>query len=231
MSNASFASNVDSGVTGDHGPGLTAQQRAVVGEVTRLDAQLANMYLGAIRILHDERNPDRFALAAHGLRELIEKIGERLGAPTAGGPSLTEKVRQLREKWRSKSIPTVYDKQAPLPTSNRSLRDFLNSCEGFFGWFDESIPTRRERLGTFFAATDPAGRRLVRPIEELLVNQWLDVRDQLVAVAHHRKNPTRTEFRKLLETLESLLVERLRPKVFEQQDELDQIIAEGEGNS
>ena len=234
-------SNVIAAMPAGYGLALNTQQRVVRDELMRLDARLADdeltrqdtkladMYVGAVHVLHQRGNPDRIAQAAHSLRELIEKLGERLGAPIAGGPSLKERVHLLRQKWPNQALATVYDERMNSLSSPKPVRDFLDKIRDFFDWFDQSFPSRRERIGQFLAATDPLQRRLMPAIEKAHVARWLDVRDALLAIAHHGRNPTETELQQVFDSVDSLLIERLRPKVFEQQDELDQIIAEGEG--
>jgi len=229
MKDDTITSNLDAATPAGHGLALTMQQRRVLDELSRLDERLADMYGGAIYVLGQTRNPDRFALAAHGLRELIEKLGERLGAPVAGGPSLKERVLQLRKKWPSGALGALYDEPTGSLSSSKPVRDFLDRARDFFDWFDQSFPSRREKIGKFFAATDPFQRRLLPAIEKTHVARWLGVRDELLAIAHHGRNPTQSEFQRLFDRLDSLLIERLRPKTFEQQDEIDRIIAEGEG--
>lgn len=229
MNVAADTSNIYAAMPTGHGPALTTQQRGVLDELSRRDRQVADMYRGAIYVLGQTRNPDRFALAAHALRELIEKLSERLGAPVAGGPSLKERVLQLRQKWPGEALGTVYDERTNSLSSSKPVRGFLDKAREFFDWFDQIFPSRRERIGEFFAATDPLRRRLPPPIEKGHIARWLDVRDALVAIAHHGRNVTELEFQQVFDSLDSLLIERLRPKTFEQQDEIDRIIAEGEG--
>lgn len=230
MNAAAVTSSVDPAMPAGHGLLLTTLQRGVFDELTRLDAQLVDMYLGAIHVLHQQGNPDRFSQAAHSLRELLDRMGDGLGGPIAGGPDLHKEVCDLRGKWPADGIPTVFGDRTDFPAFDKALRDFLGAAKAFFARFDARPPHRREQAGRLFAATDPRQRRSSPPIEKIHVDRWLDVRGILLAITHHGKCPTQSEFQALLDSFDSLLLERLRPKVFEQQDELDQIIAEGESN-
>lgn len=60
---------------------LTGQQRALYEALLDLGSaakdenpRMAKMYFGAVLVLRQIGNPDRLALAAHGLRELMEKM-------------------------------------------------------------------------------------------------------------------------------------------------------------
>ncbi len=87
---------------------ISGKQRFLYEALSERDTQLANeqgkkladMYLGALRVLADEHNPDRLPLAAHGIRELLEKLPRYLKVPTQAAapkklPSLKEKVQHL----------------------------------------------------------------------------------------------------------------------------------------
>jgi hypothetical protein len=53
---------------------LPEQQLALYKALLRKHDVLAQMYYGAIKVLTDIDNPERYALAAHDMRELMEKL-------------------------------------------------------------------------------------------------------------------------------------------------------------
>jgi len=53
---------------------LSGSQRTLYEALASKDPRLARMYLGALSVLDRQGNPDRLALASHGLRELMEKM-------------------------------------------------------------------------------------------------------------------------------------------------------------
>ena len=55
-------------------------QGALAEELKKKAPQLEIIYLGALKVLADQGNPDRLALAAHNFRELFEKVT----GPTVG---------------------------------------------------------------------------------------------------------------------------------------------------
>jgi hypothetical protein len=83
---------------------LSDQKERLVRALRLKDDSLATMYLGALRVLSDESNADRLSLAAHGLRELMEKIPRRHNFPVQrkdGRKSLKEMVQDLYKEWNS----------------------------------------------------------------------------------------------------------------------------------
>ena len=75
---------------------LLPHQRALLKALETKDKALGSMYYGALKVMNDNGNPDRFALAAHSIRELMEKLPYYLELRLkATKETLKEKVRQL----------------------------------------------------------------------------------------------------------------------------------------
>ena len=72
---------------------LSGQQRSLLLAFERLDPKLARMYLGALRVLADEANPDAMPLAAHTLREIMEKLPESLDVPLKASAGALSNLR------------------------------------------------------------------------------------------------------------------------------------------
>lgn len=216
---------------GVRGPALTGRQRSVREALARENAEVAQMYLGAIWVLDQPGNPERFGQAAHSLREVIEKLGERVGAPIGGGPSLKEEVRKLDSSWRKVCLPGDFEAGESLGALSKQLKSFLKAVSEFFKQFHDHDITRREELAQFFAVVKPSRRRLPAQIERRKTKAWLDTRDTLIAISHHRKTTTDNKFGRLLERVDLLILDRLHLPTFERFDEIDWIIAEGEGQT
>ena len=189
------------------------------------------MYVGALWALAQSTNPDRIAQAAHSLRQVIEKLGERVGAPLKTAGTLGGKVRDLRLKWRKVDLPSVFDAEAESGSLAPRVRAFLGEVREFFRWYDEEQPNRREQVARFLARTDPSRRPAPQPVEKRLTDRWLHLLGELSAIAHHRPDGTEARVRELLDGLSALIMDTLRPRTFERQDEIDRIIAEGEGST
>lgn len=207
---------------------VTDQQRQVVAELQRINGRFAELYLGALQSLTQVHNPIRFVLCAHALRELISKLTESVGAPIRQG-NLKQRVYELRKNWPDEAMASVFNGQANAVSAIRRVQKFMGKLQLFFDEFDREYPTRREQMGRFFAATDPSNRRLPSELENTHTESWLETRDALNGIAHDGSNPADTEFRQLCDSLDRMLLDRLRPRVFEGHEEIDRIIAEGEG--
>ncbi|MCD6492458.1 MAG: hypothetical protein J7K36_01445, partial [Archaeoglobaceae archaeon] len=53
----------------------------VIKELQKIDIEAANAYIGALRVLKDKDNPDRFSQAAHSLREVTALISRKVSIP------------------------------------------------------------------------------------------------------------------------------------------------------
>jgi hypothetical protein len=209
---------------------LSGQQRALYQALSEKDDKLARMYSGALTVLGQSQNGDRLALAAHGLRELMEKFPLVLGIEIkAQKESLKAKVIELQECWDDGLKQTQcfregqWDGDVDVP-----LKKVLVRISSFFQWLEGHNPRRKEEFINTIRQIDISGRRLPRLLEDLNAEAWEGKRDFFQAVAHHRKYPDDNEFIQWLNALELFLLERLHPRTFADFDLLDEIIGEGE---
>jgi hypothetical protein len=78
---------------------LSPKQHGIYRELLRLDKKAAEAYAGALRVLKDPENPDRFAQSAHSLREITLIISKKVSLP------------QEEKKIKSKSMREKIEKQ------------------------------------------------------------------------------------------------------------------------
>lgn len=190
------------------------------------------MYLGAHHALRDSLNPERFALAAHDARELMEKVPDIVVVSTpAHSERLGAKVAELEQSYQrvvsnSKLKSPKWDGQTDGP-----IRDFLEKVKTFFEWKKEHMPTRRQEIASTMRALDGPGRAIPSDLEKLAVEEWAGVKDYFVNVAHHQTpDPTPEEFDARLTSLERILLRKLNPPTFADFDGLDAIIRAGEAD-
>jgi hypothetical protein len=194
--------------------------------------RLGNMYRGALDVLQSD-NPDRFALAAHAIRELIEKLQDHIDVPAAvtgdalkqprSLPNLTVQVRELFDQWNK--VAKQVDGAAEI---SPRLKAFLGRLREFFERFEQNKQKRREQAIATFRKLDPSPRRLPALIENHRVSMWVAYRDFFIAVAHHGKTCSCDEFIEWLSSFESFLVDCLSPRTFDDFAVIDALIEEGE---
>jgi len=211
---------------------LSGRQRVILSALNEHHDRLGVMYLGALHVLRSD-NPDRLALCAHSVRELIEKLPDHVDLPAAAHseplkqprkpPDLKPKVQELAQSWK-----TVAGEIQAATLVDAKLRKFHVRVAAFFGWFEQNYSTRREMAVKALRKLDASGRPLPQPVEDLRVRTWQTYNDFFQGVAHHGKSPTEEELASWLDAFEGFLVDSLRPRTFDDFATLDAIIQEGE---
>lgn len=210
---------------------LSGQQRTLFRALAKKDSELAKMYYGAIHVLSDNKNPEALPLAAHAIREMMEKIPEIIDVPVkAQKENLKGKIREVEDFWkRATTNSQCYDQGQWCGKIDGSLRKLLARLGKFFNWFGNHHPRRRDEIGRTLGRMDDTQREIPEPLQELNVTTWEELRDFFVPVAHHRRSPSRKEFSQWLDALERFLLDRFVPRTFEDFEEIDKILREGDG--
>lgn len=213
---------------------LSGQQRLLLRALDERNASLGVMYRGSLAVLNDATNPDRLALGAHDMRELMEKLPEFLDVSTkAQTESLREKVGSARKAYLGMRGRTAC--YAPADKWDGAidghLRRFLLLIEGFFIWFDAHCPRRRDEIRVALTRLDASGRDLPAPLALLNVDAWDKHRDFFQSVSHHRHRTDETEFGQWMDAFERFLLERLAPRTFEDFAEIDALLGEESGDA
>ena len=188
------------------------------------------MYLGALYALRDSFNPERFVLAAHGIRELMEKVPEIVAViMTAHSEQLSAKLTEFEQSYlqlmpKSKVTPPNWDGECDGP-----MKSFLKKAKAFFDWKKDNMPRRREEVARTMRALDGPSRGIPPDLEDLAVSEWFAVKGYFVNLAHHQtSDPSPEEFDARLTSLERILLRKLNPSTFADFDALDSIIEAGE---
>ena len=200
------------------------------------DTKLSEVYIGCLRVLNSIGDPENLVLAAHEMRELMEKLPEVIDMPFFENKSLERKKGTLREKvnllvpkW-NKVIKNkdFSDNSCWKGQIDKSLEKFLVAFSKFINWHQQWFPTYRERFKNTFRLLDPSGRALPEHIEDQNFKSWNEIYKYFEDVSHHRKKTTRVELINNIRSIEYFLLDRLIPKTSKDWDELDGIIQEAE---
>ena len=89
---------------------------------------------------------DRMALAAHGLRELMEKLPRFHDLPKETKPTaMTAMVRVLTASWgNAVGKSNCHSNGIWSGEIDRALERFLKKAQEFFGWIEKERPTRKQ---------------------------------------------------------------------------------------
>ncbi len=96
---------------------LSAKQQEIYRELLKIEKKAAEAYKGALRVLKDHDNPDRFSQAAHSLRELTNIISRKADIPQEA----KEKKRSQKEKLEKQFVEEPYLLPSPAEEKVRIL--------------------------------------------------------------------------------------------------------------
>lgn len=208
---------------------LSGRQMAVYEALVESGGETARIYLGAILVFRTS-NPDRFALAAHGMRELLERLPIAQEIQRDGDASLKSLVGNLRADW-----DRAVDKSGNTDDGSEwtgeidgALNRLLKRLGRFLKDANKLRPPRRNRAEQFVRETDPIPSGLPDSLTANRVNQWVNLRGYFTKMSHHGQDPA--AFSDYLESAETFLLDHLRPRTYEDRFELLEIIAKGESD-
>lgn len=176
------------------------------------------LYRDALRILDDDTYDTQIRMAAYALRELLEELEKSSGIKRPS--DLGNRVSTLREGWRKIAPTEGQDLSAVGDEAARML-------VAFFEQLDTDRKTRRERAQITLSGLDPS--RVLGPPEvgKARTEALLAFRGRFNPVLHGGKSLARSEFLTRLEDFEVFLIDWLRPRTFEDLDEIDALLEEG----
>lgn len=203
------------------GLSLSGSENQLHRALSDKDPRIGKMYLGSLMALADESNPDRLPLAAHDLRELMEKMPEYMDVKISK-PSLRGDLQPLSDEWKKIKAEKDSAKCAKLQEG------FLKKLDEFFSRFEMVHPKRKAQTQKALKKLQSVDRYLPAPLEALEFSEWDLIQDYFLAVAHHRKESSVEEFKGWKAALEKFLLDRLCPRTFADQKEILSMIQEGE---
>lgn len=208
---------------------LSGQQQALLKALEDRDSNLANMYLGGLKALDSSTNPERYAQAAHSMRELMEKLPRLLDVPlTAHGERLGDRVVQVGQVFKStQSKSTCRAEDGSWSGEiDQHLRSMLQRLDQFFNWFDDHFPRRKQEIHNALVRLEGSGRELPPKLASLKVDAWERYRVFFQSVAHHGRQTDEDAMRRQIGELELFLLDQFLPRTFEDFGEIDALLAE-----
>jgi hypothetical protein len=178
-------------------------------------------------------NPERLVHAAHGLRELMNELHRIGNVPAkASGGRLGDRFESMTNKWeKAKRNSACYSEEHGWTGEiDAHAKRGFEAVDDAIRWQGENRPRWKDQFRTTIRGLDVARDQLPTWLEDTFVDQWDKTRDYFVDVAHHRRSTTADELEAVLASFERFVLDRLKPRTFEEHQELDQIIAEAEGD-
>jgi hypothetical protein len=205
---------------------LAAPRQELFIAIARQRADIAACYHAAIVVLNDEHLPDRLSLAAHALRELLEKLPNDAMAVDTGA-DLNTKVNELRKPWEDVVAEEQAQQGAPWSHGvGKALRTFLDAVTNFFKARDAITTSRQEQAAAFLKTLEVSNVPLPADVQRRSAKEWMQMRRYFNNVAHHQGTPTVQEFQARVAQLEAFLSARLIPRPTADFERIDDLLKE-----
>jgi len=218
-------------------PTMSSRQRAVLEGLINFGPKdgprrLGAIYEGTLVSLADTAAPDGAAYAAHGARELMEKLGWRVNddTPEQRG-SLGDRAGEIEDAYEIavRALPPERALWigAELPPEVLAVMD---AVEHMIEWKQTHTVSRRNHASLM---VDFSIGRIPGHLQAEKRQQWMDLHDFFTHVAHHRRVDERqqslADVAERFGELENFLYARWAPQTVRDFGEIDALIARREG--
>jgi len=215
---------------------LDENQQAVHVHFAKLYPAAADCFLGAVRVYADHGNPERNCHMAHSVREMMDYVEKNVVAQKQGeGRAIHVRLGDRVKRLLADLVPyrgKIGDPaQSEWPIERQAaLSKYLLAVDSFsvnYSGEQQELNLRAELVGLELDPTlaeSPAG------VRANIAQQWRDLKDFFVGVAHHRPAPSEDVEQRFGELVRFIL-DRIQPRTFEDQSELLRLIEKGESNA
>jgi hypothetical protein len=189
---------------------------------------VAPIYLGAKTVrwqMKNPENPEYLAQAAHSVRELFEYLPTKFNIAIFQHKAFADRQRKLIACWEEHGKP---DADGAV---NVGRHTFDEEMAAFVEATYEVTRTHRTRSEQLIMRMDVSKRPLPPDLANEHIKEWGLQRAFFVDVCHHRQTTSDDEYDARLRRLELFLLDRMRPRVLEDQAPLRAIIERGEASA
>jgi hypothetical protein len=202
--------------------------QALLLEVLELSSsRLGETYRGLLHSLHSPPFPNQHRVLAYQARELMDeapKVMSPYGATLpAKPPTFADLKKQLAEEYENITSDL---RQTPLESRSgqQKVRAFLGFIEAWLlkaeqARADAEKLARSHICGLEPGPAPPGGKAL-----ELAVRRWIALKGEFNAVLHGGAQRQVGDVRTLVSKLEGFFLHRIRPRPFENQAKIDEIL-------
>lgn len=210
---------------------LLDKQITLLQILNEKDTRLGSMYKAALIVIKCETmENERFVLAAHNIRELMEKLPKHIDVDIPGPRNYYPLIKKQTELFQHAKQSTTFNDNKWCGFIDDILKNFLIETERICSKFIQMEDERSKRFSKALCNFGGWEQQLPSVLRKQNENLWKQMMNFFVAVCHHKRMSSEEEFLQYLSMLEDFLINQLEPKVFEDFDLIDSIIEEGEAN-
>lgn len=189
------------------------------------------MYLEACRSFDRNDGPEALHIVGYELREFMNVLLEVLDLPTEDHELLRGKTKDFARGWEAgRSSSGCHNAGNWSGTIDRELDGILQDADKFVLWVKAELPSRKLETEWVLKKLLPTDYPMPKSLVERGIALWSEMLRYFNALTHHDIEPSRDAVEKKIETLEIFLLNRLEPRTFKDQDDIDQLIAEVESS-
>lgn len=204
---------------------LSSRQSAILGLLESLDTAkylLRDWYLGALYVIENPHNPDRFSQAAQSLRELMEKLPRVMQNADVqdSAPNFKQQRMDIHKRFQvdKNAYENSWDGKKIDPHLGKTLTkidDYLRSNQQ---------PTRREQSQKVMDGMDPLSNRLGTDIRKKKRDKFHQLWGKFESIVHHQHSPDEKEFDQYMGEFEDVVWGILSPETAQNQLEILSIL-------
>jgi hypothetical protein len=212
--------------------GIPPQRLLLLDALRERDARLAAIYEAVVRIIGAADVPDQLSLAAHAMRELMERLPLAFDLPIDEKSRLFNRLdeleRALAQAQTTSACRTTDGWQgeidSPVAKVLAAVEELVDDRHRFWSSRSATAVELMNRL-------EPTLARRSAPLVNTDADVWLDLRRYFESVSHHHHvfdslQTSASEFGDRVRTIEVLLLNKLRPPTAADFEEIDGLMSQ-----
>ena len=217
--------------------GIPRQRLLLLEALREKDARIATIYEAVVHVIGSDDVPDQLSLAAHAMRELMERLPLAFDLPTDEKSQLFNRLDELEHvlvQAQIKSACRVTDGwqgsiDGPVAKVLAAVEELVDDRRRFW-------PSRTETAVELMNRLEPTLARRSTTLVKTDADVWLEMRRYFESVSHHHHvfeslATTAPEFDDRVRTIEVLILNKLRPPTTADFQEIDRLMSQFLGQS
>ena len=184
----------------------------------------ARLWHFCFKVLQSLEHPEHISVAAYCLREVMDELA------LAPFDDLSNYISNLGLKWKPvEEAWTVIDSGEFDENVKSEILKFLRTCKEMFDKLDLR-PKTRDQMARVVEEADPSRIGLPTKLSRGIGDELANIRREVTQILHGKEIAGRSSFMETLERFEEIIISRYKPKTFDTQAEIDELIREAEAH-